>query len=343
MISVNEPLVSVVTPVYNNREYLAECIESVLGQTHRNWEYTIVNNCCTDGSAEIAREYAAKDPRIRVHDNTQFLRVVPNHNYALRQISPSSKYCKVVFADDWIFPECLERMVSVAEAHPSVGVIGAYGLDGENVLWSGLPYHESVISGIEVCRRLFLNQLYVFGTPNSVLYRADLVRSRQSFYNEDNFHADKEACLELLKSRDFGFVHQILTFTRVRPHSLLMLSRTINSILAGHLYPLVKHGRSFLNESEFDECLQRVLVEYYSYLAGSLLRGREKGFWEYHKKTFRDAGVRFSRARLAKAAVARLCSAAGNPRRTLQFLRRTRPDESPTFSRELAKSGRDAN
>ncbi len=54
MDSTNMPLVSVVTPLYNNREFLEECIEIVRAQTYQNWDYTIVNNCSTDGSAEIA-------------------------------------------------------------------------------------------------------------------------------------------------------------------------------------------------------------------------------------------------------------------------------------------------
>ena len=107
MDSAAPPLVSMVTPVYNNEEYLVECIESVLAQTYQNWDYTIVNNCSTDKTGEIARRYAAKDPRIKVYDSQQFLRAVPNHNLALRQISARSKYCKIVFADDWIFPRCL--------------------------------------------------------------------------------------------------------------------------------------------------------------------------------------------------------------------------------------------
>src|ERR1700755_2465173 len=103
----SSPLVSVVTPVYNNAHYLPDCIESILAQTYQNWDYTIVNNCSTDGSMDIARRYAARDGRIRIHDNRQFLRAIPNHNVALHQISPASKYCKMVFADDWVFPECI--------------------------------------------------------------------------------------------------------------------------------------------------------------------------------------------------------------------------------------------
>src|SRR5215475_7966380 len=164
-----QPLVSVITPAYNCAEYLAECLESLLSQTYQNWECTIVNNCSADRSADIAREYAAKDPRIRLHENQEFLKAVPNFNAGMRLISPRSTYCKLLFADDWIFPECLERMVEVAEEHPSVGIVGAYGLQGRQVMWAGLPYPSRLVSGREICRRLFLEDLYVFGTGTSLL------------------------------------------------------------------------------------------------------------------------------------------------------------------------------
>src|SRR6185436_19570783 len=90
------PLVSVVTPVYNGEDHLEECIESVLRQTYTNWNYTIVNNCSKDRTLQIAEQYAARDPRIRVHTNTTFARVIENFNNAFRQVSPDSTYCKVV-------------------------------------------------------------------------------------------------------------------------------------------------------------------------------------------------------------------------------------------------------
>ena len=70
-------LVSVVTPVYNGAAYLGECIDSVLAQTHANWEYAIVDNCSTDETAEIARRYAAQDSRIRLVANDRFLEIMP--------------------------------------------------------------------------------------------------------------------------------------------------------------------------------------------------------------------------------------------------------------------------
>src|SRR5271165_1069131 len=156
MSTASQPLVSIVTPVYNEAGYLADCIESVLAQTYQNWDFTIIDNCSTDGSLEVALRYAAKDPRIRIHQNQQFLRVIPNHNVALRQISAESKYCKVVLGDDWIFPNCLEQMVAVAEAHPSVGIVGAYVLEGQRVACTGLPYPSPLVCGREICRRHLL-------------------------------------------------------------------------------------------------------------------------------------------------------------------------------------------
>ena len=92
----SSPLVSVVTPVYNGEKYLDECIRSVRSQTYQNWEYTILNNCSTDRSLEIAERHASEDERIRIVNTDELLPLMKNHNYALRQISPDSKYCKVV-------------------------------------------------------------------------------------------------------------------------------------------------------------------------------------------------------------------------------------------------------
>jgi glycosyltransferase involved in cell wall biosynthesis len=328
MVSRSMPLVSIVTPVYNNEKYIAECIESVLAQTYQNWEYTIVNNCSTDKSGEVAHRYAAKYSRIKVHDNQQFLPVVSNHNFALRQISSLSKYCKIVFSDDWIFPRCIEEMVAIAEEYPSVGIVQAYGLweviDREPhehvIMWSGLPYPSKLVAGRDVCRRTFLDGLDIFGTPTSLLYRSDLVRSRNSFYNEANLHADKEACLLLLKTSDFGFAHQVLTFTRGRPRSLNKMSVDMYLDIGCALHNLIAHGPAFLTRYEFEDCLERHLTKYYNFLAVSLMRGRrEKEFWDFHRKKLNET-IGFSRTRLAGAALTRLCKAILHPYETVEKL-----------------------
>src|SRR5437016_3140632 len=123
-MNVSQPLVSIITPVYNEANYLAECIDSVLAQTYSNWDYTIVDNCSTDCSLQIAQDYARRNQRIRVIANDRFVAPIANHNIAFRSISPSSTYCKLLAGDDWLYPEFIARSVEVAEKYPNVGVVG---------------------------------------------------------------------------------------------------------------------------------------------------------------------------------------------------------------------------
>ncbi len=125
------PLVSVVTPVFNGAKYLRPCIESVLAQTYDRWDYTIVDNCSTDGSLAIAQEYAEAHPQISVRSNEQFVGAIENHNRAFRSISPEAKYCKLLSADDWMYPECISKLVDLAERHPSVGIVGSYSANDD--------------------------------------------------------------------------------------------------------------------------------------------------------------------------------------------------------------------
>ena len=319
-MSLRKPLVSILTPVYNGEEFLVECIESVLAQTYQNWDYTIVNNCSTDRTLEIAQRYASQDSRIRIHNNQKFVRAVPNHNIAFARISPDSKYAKMVFADDWLYPECIERMVDLAEEHPSVGIVGAYGLRGTEVMWTGLPYSSQVVSGRYICRRLFFERLHVFGTATSHMIRSDLVRARRPFYNESNLHADMEVCVELLKTSDFGFVHQVLTFTRERADSLTTVTRNLNTLAPGLLHDLVTHGSFYLTPAERSACLEENLSRYYSFLARSVMERRDEAFWNFHKKKLQEAGVGFDRLRLTRAFLSKVLNVVLNPKQTFDEL-----------------------
>lgn len=302
------PLVSVVTPVYNGEKYLAECIESILAQTYPNWDYVIVNNCSTDRSLEIAQYYARQDSRVRIHNNAEFLTLMPNWNHAVRQILPDCKYCKVVHADDWLFPQCLMEMVKVAEANPLVGIVGAYTLEGDRVKCDGLPYPSTVIRGQEICRLALLSgggggDFYPFGTPTSTLIRADLVRRRKTFYNESNMHADTEVCYDLLQESDFGFVHQVLTYTRLHDESNTSRVEKLNTLILGKLTTLTTYGPVYLSQAEYQKRLELNLQSYYEFLGKNVLRYREKEFWAYHCEGLKGLGVALKWPKLARAVI----------------------------------------
>lgn len=279
------PFLSVVTPFFNTREFLPECIESVLGQSYNNWEYILVDNCSTDGSSEIAQEYASRYPeKIRLVRTTSFLTQVQNYNFALSCISPNSKYCKMVQADDWIFPDCVRSMVEVAEANPSVGIVGAYELAGEMVDLDGLPYPSIEVIGRDVCRLYFLKNKYLFGTPTSLLLRSDLVRSRVPFY-EERFapFEDAHVCFDLLRTCNFGFVHQILTYSRRDNESILSQARALGLLHFFRLAIVVAHGRDYLSVEEYDRCLKDAERRYFLYLSRCKMRGRDREFWDFHR------------------------------------------------------------
>lgn len=317
-----EPLVSVVTPVYNGAMYLRECIESVLAQTYQNWEYIIVNNRSTDDTLPIVEEYAKRSMAIRVYSNDKFLDVIANHNRGLRLISEVSKYCKVVSADDWLFPECIARMVAVPEANPSVGIVGSYqlsgGSNGWHVQWDELPYPSTIIPGRAICRHQLLGAPYMFANPTSLLYRSDLVRGHDGFYPNSRPGADASACYKYLESSDFGFVHQVLSYERVHENAINTTSRSLNSFLADRLHDLTEYGPIYLTEDELVARTKDILSSYYQFLANNFFVGRDKVFWQYHKRNLAGSGHPLSRLRLVSAVCVKLLDLALNPKQTVE-------------------------
>lgn len=101
----------VYTLVYNTKPYVAQCIESVLRQTYTNFEYFILDNGCTDGSSEILIEFARRDERIKL------VRKEENDPFALNNFILTygdGDYLTVLDSDDWLEPQFLERLVSLA-------------------------------------------------------------------------------------------------------------------------------------------------------------------------------------------------------------------------------------
>ena len=299
------PLVSVVTPVYNGGRYLRECIESVIAQTYTNWRYTVVNNRSTDDSLQIAQHYARLDPRIRVHDNAEFLPIIDNHNRALSLIEPDGSYCKPLMADDWLYPECIERMVDCALARPAIGLVCCFGVTAKNeIFFAHLPAASAPVThltGRAACRLSFLEDRNFFGSPTSMLVRADLIRKRVPFYDRNNLHADAQSCYDILRESDFAFIHRVLVFIREHEHSYASALGNPESILAGRVYTLAKYGHAYLDDAEFERRLGERQREYYAGLAVAAVRVPGKQFWEFHRRMLLLSGAPLDRWRLARA------------------------------------------
>ncbi|HEY0367285.1 MAG TPA: glycosyltransferase family 2 protein [Pyrinomonadaceae bacterium] len=318
-MSSQQPHVTVITPVYNGEAYLAECIESVLAQRYTNWDYVIVNNCSTDKSLDIASRYAESNPRIRIVNNATFVDVVESHNIAFRQLSPESKYCKIVSADDSIYPEYLERLVAVAERHPSVGLVGCYGVTNKGIRVSDVPLGTEMFSGESICRMHLLGS-QILSAYTSVLYRADLIRTWRPFFTVSVPSADIHWSFEVLRHSDFGFVHQILYFERLHEASVSSKLETFNSFLVDRLDYVISYGAIFLSPQEMDFRLEELLTTYYDYLADRAIHFAGHEFWTYHRNRLASLGHPIDSVRLARAVSLRVLGWFANPQQTLQKL-----------------------
>lgn len=283
---VKNPLVSVVTPFFNTAPFLAQCIESVLAQSYSQFEYILLDNCSTDGSTEIAAAYASRDPRIRLIRCSEFLSQLANYNRALAEISNNSIYCKLVQADDWIFPECLRLMVRAFEQSESIGLVSSYWLNGNELGGSGLLPGTTMLSGKECARWYLTTGTCLFATQTQVMYRACIVRkrTRNEFYNVffPSF-ADLQTHMEILEDWDFGFVHQVLSFSRRDNESIF---RTFQSFAPEQLLRYIftrRYARILMDPREASSLIRRRKREYYRLLARMVLRLRGRAFWQFHK------------------------------------------------------------
>lgn len=152
---MNNPLISVIIPVYNVEAYLPKCIDSVLAQTYENLEIILVEDGTKDSSGIICDQYAGKDSRIRViHKENGGLSSARNAGMEIAR----GEYFGFVDSDDWIEPETYECLMALAQKYDADLVCGGrYDVDGatgERTV--GLcPKAEECISSMEMLGRVF--------------------------------------------------------------------------------------------------------------------------------------------------------------------------------------------
>lgn len=126
---MTQDLVSIITPCYNGSKYVAETIESVLAQTYQNWEMLIVDDGSKDNSAEIIRNYAEKDTRIRLIQQ-------PNggsanaRNHGIREAQ--GQYIALLDADDLWKPDFLAEQIAFMKEKNTLCVYSSYERIDEN-------------------------------------------------------------------------------------------------------------------------------------------------------------------------------------------------------------------
>ena len=167
------PRVSVLVTAYNREQYLAASIESVLSQSWGDFELIITDDRSTDNTLELARAYAARDSRIRVHANERNLGDYGNRNFAASLAR--GEFLKFHDSDDVMYPHCLGVMVPALEAESRAG----FGLSGSRA-WPGGPV-PMLLTPRQAYQREFLGfGLFMCG-PAGALFRTQAFRELGGF------------------------------------------------------------------------------------------------------------------------------------------------------------------
>lgn len=113
-------------PIHNGERFLAEAIESILGQTYADFEFLLIDDGSTDTSASIIEQYAVQDARIRILANSvaQGFGGEKASNSAYKQAR--GQYIAKLDADDIAYPQRLERQLNFLETNPDIFLVGSW-------------------------------------------------------------------------------------------------------------------------------------------------------------------------------------------------------------------------
>ncbi len=234
---MNEPLVSVIVPVYNTERYLRRCLDSVMAQTYRNWECLCVNDGSPDRSSDILREYASKDSRIRVFTREN-QGISCTRNFALQHAE--GEYLIFLDSDDSIHPQLLEICIYQALRDGSDLVV--YGLSHSYRNLNKI-FHFFGLPDYKPCTRKFVKERVksVF-TDNIFAYATE--RSHEKLEGIDNRYRVKHCrvCLSLYRTsaiRDVKFCPGIRyeDFPWWGEALLHIRTATINNLPLYYYYP----------------------------------------------------------------------------------------------------------
>lgn len=136
-----KPKVSLCVPVYNTAKYIKEAIDSILNQSYQDFELVIVDNCSTDGTAEILKTY--HDSRIKLYRNETTISVPKNWNKCLEYAQ--GDYVSLYHADDIYYPNIVEEEVAVMDKYPDVGAVFAFA---DYLYMEQIPNREIIMPNI---------------------------------------------------------------------------------------------------------------------------------------------------------------------------------------------------
>lgn len=259
------PKVSILIPVFNRKDYIAECIQSALDQTFTDFEVVVVDNVSTDGTWEICQRFAANDSRVRIFRNES--NIGPVRNWKRCAEEAKGEFSKILFSDDCLEPNCLSEMVPKLD-DPAIALVYCAARIGETRENARLAYAQAESSRLSSSQylNLVLRGAAPF-SPGAILIRtSDLLNNLHTQFQTstprpfEKHGAGPDVMISLLTIESYPYVANIsapLAFFRVHVGSFT-IGNSNNQVFKGYRsvisYYLAKnHGRqSWLNYLAYD-------------------------------------------------------------------------------------------
>ena len=214
---MDSPQVSIAMPVYNTAGFLPAALDSLLAQDHADWECLLWDDGSTDGSAEIAAGYAARDPRIRLFGDGRNRGNPTALASALKQAR--APFLGVLDGDDLLEPNALSTMLAHMRANPGLGM--AYSRyveidEAGRLLGPGRRFNTPYSPD-----RLLVE----FMTFHFRLIRAEAYRAAGGYDPTIDESGDYDLCLRLSELCAIGHVPAVLYRYRIRRSSISNAAR----------------------------------------------------------------------------------------------------------------------
>ncbi len=209
------PLIDVLMPVYNAKDFLNEAIDSLLAQTYTNWILIVIDDASTDNSVEIVEAY--KDNRIQLIKKSKNTGSYDTLNQGLKKAK--GKYIAILDADDICHPERFQRQVHFLESSSEIGLCGTwvktFGL-GKEKIWKYPTKTEEIR-----CALLFHNCF----AHSSVMIRRSILEKHNLLYNTARMAQDYDLWVRISEYTQTANIKTPLVYYRVYPHSKSALKR----------------------------------------------------------------------------------------------------------------------
>lgn len=207
------PKITIITPSFNQADYLEATIKSVLDQKYPNLEYIIADNASTDGSVEIIRRYAKKYPKIIRWQSKPDKGQSNAINQCLKKAT--GDIVAYINSDDYYFPDTFKTVVSYFNSHPErLWLVGDCQVSDPKLTWTFALKHLWPI-------QLHPFFLQVFNTVNqpSVFLTKELVKKVGLFDESLNYVFDYDYWLRALRFSLPGRIDHQFSFFRIHQQS----------------------------------------------------------------------------------------------------------------------------